>query len=385
VSAIVQKEAPQEAELHAVDVGGVDSLFDLETRWDDLVSRCPEPTPFLRARWWRAWWEAFGEGRAHVVTVCDPGARIMGAAVFAERRGRFEGVPVRMLSLASNAHSNRAGILADANAIGPVTDALARWAHENRSWWSVFRMDEVPGDCPASAALLERLAALGHPTGTLAGARPPFLDLSSGLAEFDATLKAKWRSNLRNREKRLAALGKVVHETILEPLPDLDARLAECFALEAKAWKGAAGSAIASSPRTLEFYRRVASEAAEDKTLILHTLRLDNRLAAFQLDFVQGTTEYVLKIGYEPELSAYSPGALLLRRVIDAAAARGAKTVDLLGDDMPWKRDWTSRVRAHEKLFAFGRGPTGRLLHALRFHAVPLARRLSSSRPGEHG
>lgn len=368
----------------AVELGGIESLFEIEERWDALVARSADPTPFLRARWLRAWWEAFGRGRARVVAVHDGSGRLVGGAVFDAFRGRFERFPCRILALAANVHSNRADLLADAGCVDAVADAIAAWVHAERRTWTVLRADETPADGVAARAFLEALARRGHPVGVQAAARPPWIDLSAGMEAFEATLKSKWKSNLRNREKRLGQLGRVLHETVWCSLPDLDARLDDCFRMEALAWKGAAGSAILSDRRTLAFYRSIASGAAADGTLALHTLRVSGRLVAFQLDLVDGPVEYVLKIGYDPALSAYSPGALLLKRVIATAAARGMRAVDLLGDDMPWKRDWTSAFRPHVRAIAFARGPVGRAFWSLRFRALPAARRVTAKlRKGE--
>ena len=116
--------------------------------------------------------------------------------------------------------------------------------------------------------------------------------------------------------------------------------------------------------------------ALDTHTLALQTLRTNGRLAAFQLDLVSGGVEYVLKIGYEPELGNLSPGALLMRRTIEKAAASGLQIVDLLGDDMPWKRDWTKDMRPHVRLLAFGKGPAGVALSALEFGALPRLREM---------
>lgn len=281
---------------------------------------------------------------------------------------------MRELALSSNVHSNRADLLAASGCEREVGVALARWACVHRQSWSVLRLDGVPEDSVAVRAFREELDRLEFPLGSKSAQSPPWISLSGGAAAFEASLSAKWKSNLRNREKRMAALGTLVHETVESPEPALAARLDACFALEAKGWKGTNGSAIDSQPATRRFYRAIAGIAAADGTLRLHTLHVGDTLAAFQLDMEEAGTEYVIKIGYEPGLAKLSPGGLLLKRVIASALERGLHCVDLLGDDMPWKRDWTSSLRPQTTLLAFGRGAFGHSLRALEFIAVPLAK-----------
>ena len=360
--------------MRVVEEGGIRALARVRPEWDDLVSRSAECVPFLRAEFLRAWWRAFGRGRPRLVLVRDSDGMLAGGALFAHRFGFVRGLPVRQLVLASNVHSGRADLLAAAGREREVGVALARWACTRRRGWSVLRLGGVPEESRALRSFRRELERLGFPHGTKPAEQPPWIAIERGAEAFEAGLASKWKSNLRNREKRMAALGPVVHETVDGPVPDLARRLDACFALESKGWKGAEGSAIDSNGATRRFYRAVAAGAAADGTLRLHTLRAGERLAAFQLDVEVGGVEYVLKIGYEPELARLSPGALLLRRVVHAAIDRGLSRVDLLGDDMTWKRDWTQRNRPHVTFFAFGRGPVGHALHAIEFIAAPLAK-----------
>ncbi len=367
----------------AIELGGLEVLHELGPRWDDLVRRSPEPMPFLQAGWLLAWWSAFGNGKPRVVGVYEGGARtrgqsksFVGGALFSEGFRPFRGIPVRTLALAANVHSNRADLLVDRGHAVAAARAIARWAHARRPRWTLLRLDEVAADSEPIGAFRDELVRLGHPAGEKPGSRPPFVPLEGGIDGVMSRLKSKWKSNLRNREKRLGAIAALVHECVDTLTPDLDSRLEECFAVEARAWKGDAGSAILSDTATHRFYREVAFTAAEAGTFRLHTLRAGGRLAAFQLDLEHDGVEYVLKIGYEPELAPYSPGALLLRRVIERASGLGLRIVDLLGDDMPWKRDWTSQARFHVKRLVFSRGAVGRALHALEFSAVPYAKHL---------
>ncbi len=360
--------------MEAIELG-IDALARIEPAWNDLVRRAPEPTPFLRARWLRGWWEAFGEGRPRLVAAVDDSRRLVGGALFVERHRTFRGARVRTLSLAANVHSNRADLLVDADRVEEASAALAGWAAGRHPWWTLLRIDAVPADSVAVDAFTRALDARGFAVGVRRSESPPYIPLDGGRDAVFGRLRAKWRSNLRNRERRFSALGQVEHRMVRGGTESLDLLLDDCLALEASGWKGEARSAIASSPATDRFYRRLAADAANDGTLALHTLRLNGRLAAFQLDLEWAGVEYVLKIGYEPELSSYSPGSLLLRRVIDLALERNLRAIDLLGDDMPWKREWTDRVRPHQRVTVFGNGAVARMLSRVERVALPALRR----------
>ena len=58
--------------------------------------------------------------------------------------------------------------------------------------------------------------------------------------------------------------------------------------------------------------------------------------------------------------------------------ARGVRELDFLGDDMPWKRDWTDKTRSHSFRYLFAPTARGRALAAWKLTLAPYAKRLWS-------
>jgi hypothetical protein len=85
---------------------------------------------------------------------------------------------------------------------------------------------------------------------------------------------------------------------------------------------------------------------------------------------------FLPKPAYDESHRECSPGQLLTQEVLRDAASRGLREFDFLGPWMDWKGEWTRHVRPHAFLHVFGKGPTGRLLHAVKFGIAPAARRL---------
>jgi CelD/BcsL family acetyltransferase involved in cellulose biosynthesis len=85
---------------------------------------------------------------------------------------------------------------------------------------------------------------------------------------------------------------------------------------------------------------------------------------------------YAVKIGYDPQYHAYSPGNMLLNLILQDACARGMEEYDLLGDDDDWKYEWTKETRRHRWLFLFRSRLRARLLYRLKFGVVPPLKRV---------
>ena len=151
----------------------------------------------------------------------------------------------------------------------------------------------------------------------------------------------------------------------------LDVALAEFLALEASGWKGQGGSAIALDPALVQFYARVARDAAARGGLAVRALTLDGRAIAVHLGIVHRGVYYLPKTAYDERLGQVSPGQLLQREVIAECEARGLARFDFLGPDMDWKRDWAPAHAPHDWLYVYRPSFAGRAMHTLKHRVRP--------------
>jgi CelD/BcsL family acetyltransferase involved in cellulose biosynthesis len=360
------------AALRVEIVRTCDALRALEPEWTALAERSGVDHPFLTHEWISTWWECFGAGRElYVLVVRDDHDGALAAIVPLMRSAsRVGGMRIRRLEAMTNAHSPRFDFL-----IGTATERLFRtiWQHLARdASWDVLRLSELPAGSHPMLELPEYARASGCLTGCWASADSPYLPIEGPWSVYVASLTARHRANLRNRTKRLGAIGPIAFEN-LRVSESLDAGLA----LEAAAWKGAAGTAIASSPEVRRFYRMLAERAAARGWLRLQFLTVGGRRVAFQYVMQYRTKQYLLKPGYDPEFAAYAPSSLLCARSLEQAFADGLEEHDFLGEAEDWKLRWTPRTRPHEWLFVFPDTMRGRLLYRLKFHVRPRLQRMA--------
>jgi CelD/BcsL family acetyltransferase involved in cellulose biosynthesis len=365
---VVRATAPA---LRVETVRDLAGLVALGPTWDRLLESAGIDHPFLTHEWIVTFWECFGGGELQVLVVRD-GGEAVAIAPFMLVAARFYGLSVRRLQLIGNVHVQRADFIV---ARGAERAYEAIWEHleRQRPRWDVLVLPQLP----AGSATLERLPRLARARGARCGAwvstRSPWVRVEGTWDEYLAGLPRKHRGNLRNRMKRLTALGEVELEVVTGG-PQMEEALARGLDLEAAAWKGQAGTAIRCIPERQRFYTRLAARAAERGWLRLQFLRVGGRRIAFGYALCVGDTLYLLKPGYDPAYAAYSPSNLLCSMVLRDAFATGLRAYDLLGDDDGWKLDWTQEVRPHSWLFVFARGVHGRLLHWLKFVAVPVVK-----------
>ncbi len=343
----------------------------LAPAWEKLAGDAGG-APFLQPGWAAiaALHLARAPRRLRVLAAHEGGALAGVLPLLVEKR-RIAGVPARVYRSLSDDHSQRFDLVArDEAAVASLWRALA----DDRGW-DVLELRDVPPDGARADRLAALAAADGFPCARWESQRSPWLALPATAEALDAALSSKFRANLRRRKKNLAREHGPVELERVDGGPALADALADGFALEACGWKGAAATAIERDPLLTLRYRALARWAARRGELALHFLRVSGRRVAFHFAVEAAGVYYLFKPGYDEALARHGVGQLLTWEVMRALCGR-ARTFDFLGEDMPWKRDWTAEARAHAWRYVFRPTPFGRALHGWKFALVPAARRL---------
>ncbi|NJN14604.1 MAG: GNAT family N-acetyltransferase [Planctomycetes bacterium] len=215
--------------------------------------------------------------------------------------------------------------------------------------------------------------------GTWHGTPSPYLALEGSWDSYRHSLKSKLRQNLRNRERRLAAEGELKFQIYRAAGEGMRGALEDSLEIEASSWKGTQGSAIRQDNALLDFYRAWLEVAAQEGWLRLGMLRVSGRPVAFDLSVAFAGTQFCLKIGFERDFAAFSPGQLLcqemLRRCFEEECAPPLREYDFLGGVTPQKLDWTGSLREVGWIHLYRRNLRGWLVHALKFRLAPIVRR----------
>ncbi|MGE5186932.1 MAG: GNAT family N-acetyltransferase [Acidobacteriota bacterium] len=222
--------------------------------------------------------------------------------------------------------------------------------------WSELVLDKVPRDSLLAADLPVLALSDGCPAIVRADSRQPYFALPG----FEARMKPKFRTNLLRCARRA---GDLVLERILLPTrADLD----EANAIEAMAWKAAAGTHIAADPRAEHMYRALARLLGRRGQASLTFLRIGGKRVAALFSVEDHRTLFALKLGYDPSYASLSPGHLIVWKVAADAEQRGLQELDFVGHEDDWKRKWTDEVRDHVSIVIYRRDARGLFRYALR-------------------
>jgi CelD/BcsL family acetyltransferase involved in cellulose biosynthesis len=338
-----------------------ESVAALADEWDDLIERTGG-LPWLRPGWIDAWWKAFGDGSLRIVVTRGEERRLTGVLPLYERRGTFGST--------TNWHTPEFGAVA---ASGDASELIEGVLSSRPRRIALAWLDKgKPGyvEC-ARLARAQRYRLLARIIE-----RSPYIDTGGDWETYEAGLSTKLLRELRRRRRRLESRGELVFEVTEGKDGRLDGLLAEGFRIEAAGWKGERGLAIDSHATTRDFYREVASWAADRGWLRLAFLRLDGQAFAFDLALEENGIHYLLKTGYDPGFRTEAPGQLLRYLMIRRAFDEGLNAYEFLGTDEPWKLEWAGAVRERRLLQAFAPTPTGLADWAAFAYGRPLAKRV---------
>ena len=362
-----QEVAEQGLQIEAItDLSGFNAIAE---EWDGLVDRSGIERLFASHAWLLTWWEAFGGNQQLHVLVLRNAGQLVGAVPMMRSKERFYGLKVDSLQSIYNPHTPRVDFI-----IAPG------WADKvYRSVWNYLRHRTeceliVFRQVPDGSQTIPSMEAMAHADGWLCGqwiAPPsPYIPLNCTHDELLKRLKGGYRYNLRKRYERLGKIGPIDVEVITGRERVREA-MQDGLRIEAAAWKGDSGTAIASDPAVTDFYIRLAEKKADADQLRLTFLRVGGKRISFSYILCSDNKLYGVKIGYDPEFHTYSPGNMLLNLILQDACPKGLSEYDFLGVNDEWKMDWTDTTRGHRWLFLFRNAIRSRALHYLKFSLVP--------------
>ncbi|MBX9885099.1 MAG: GNAT family N-acetyltransferase [Novosphingobium sp.] len=278
--------------------------------WDALAARAGTPNPFFEA-----WYLLAGLARF------DPQQRIRIAALMrgerpealvplqrARRYGRH-----RLPHLAIWLHANAflgAPIVA-AGAEERFWEALLDWADRHPGSAAFLHAAALPLDTAPAEALLavgarqRRQIVLVH--------REERAMLASPLgpaAYLEQALSGKKRKELRRQHARLAEQGALA-VVRRQDADGIGAWIEHFLALEARGWKGSAGSALACASETAGLFRTSMTAAAERGCLERLSLELDGEPIAMLATLISPPGAFSYKTAFDERFARFSPGVLL--------------------------------------------------------------------------
>jgi CelD/BcsL family acetyltransferase involved in cellulose biosynthesis len=185
-------------------------------------------------------------------------------------------------------------------------------ALDDASWArGFFHMTGLVENGPVHRGLAEAAALLGRPCPIVHRSSRALLESSlSPDAYYAQAVRKKKRKELARLSARLREMGKITVSRA-GSTDETERCCDEFLALEAAGWKGRAGSALASQPAKLAFFREAVAGAQAAGRLEFLRLALDGRPIAMLANFFAPPGGFTFKIAFDEDYARFSPGVLI--------------------------------------------------------------------------
>lgn len=278
--------------------------------WDALAGRLSTANPFFES-----WYLLAGLARF------DPAGRICIASLHAadgiealvplQRARRYGRHPVPHLAIWLHANAFLGAPLVAAGAEEAFWEALFEWADRNAGAALFLHCAALPLDTALADALQAVAARQGRRAALVHREERALLASPLGPAAYlEQAVPGKKRKEYRRQQARLAEQGTLTFAR-QEDAAGIGPWIESFLALEARGWKGGAGSALASAPETAGLFREAIAEAAARGRIERLSLSLDGEPIAMLVNMLAPPGAFSFKTAFDERFSRYSPGVLL--------------------------------------------------------------------------
>jgi CelD/BcsL family acetyltransferase involved in cellulose biosynthesis len=283
--------------------------------------------------------------------------RLVGAAPMKleVRRGREWLLPLESFEASGLSY-------ADDAALGRLIDALVALGYP-------MQFPALPSACTTARVLRQRRAALIRSTTTAGG---PSVALDDSWREPAAHLVPDRRRDMKRTWRKANEAGTVRVEVLI-PGEDLEHHFEALVHLEARGWKGEAGTALAESGGERASLREYLTSPAVRHRVCVARMSIEDQLVAIDMGVTAGDRLWGLKGAYDETFRSVSPGLHLQEAMLRFAAETGHTHFEFMGETSRVKEMWGSPPVELRRLVVYPASLRG--MSALRADAVAKARR----------
>ncbi|ENY80507.1 GNAT family N-acetyltransferase [Sphingopyxis sp. MC1] len=320
------------AEAAPLTVRVVDPLAlsdDLAAAWDRLAAAASEPNPFVE-RWClqSALHLLDPERQARLVMVMTGSDGPLIGVMPLAPAARYGPLPLRHVVGWAHPNHFHGAPLVRAGCETLFWSILLGWCDAAPWAQTLVQVPRLTEDGPLHRALAEVVRGRGDEAEAVHREERALLesDLSPG-AYWEAAMRGKKRKELRRQANRLAELGPLIFRQWRSG-DAIEGWIDAFLDLEARGWKGRAGSALASQSETEAWFRAILAAAAEAGRLDMRALDLGERPIALLINFVAPPGAFSFKTAFDEEYARFSPGVLLQQANLDILADARVAWVD---------------------------------------------------------
>jgi CelD/BcsL family acetyltransferase involved in cellulose biosynthesis len=186
----------------------------------------------------------------------------------------------------------------------------------------------------------------------------PYIVLQENWQQHFASLPKKFRSTIRNGEKRMREHGRLKYREFHENA-DIEFFAAAALEIERESWKEAAGTSLTANRLQENFHTGFLESALQNGWLCGHLLLLDDEPIAYIHGVLYNGIFYDLKESYKSRYREMSPGHVLKAFAFDSLYVHNTRLYDFMGVCEEYKMKWTDKTYSRNTYLLYNRTARG--------------------------
>lgn len=327
--------------MQSEEIRTIGDLERLRPEWTDLWRRCHGATPFQSPAWMVPWWRHIGEGLLRTLAIRRGGA-LVGLAPFYVYTQENSSRDIFLLGIGT---SDYLDILADPEHRDDVVSTAFAYLQDIRGEWDLCDFQQLRPESPLVSAPVPQGWSHEMSWHEVCPVLWLYNHADRGPREIETigppSIPGRMIDNVRYGHRRLSRMGDVTYEAAS---PDnLDEIFRALLDLHAARWSTKGESGVLWIAPVQMAHREALPELLTLGILRMYALRVDGHIAAVLYglaDPAEGGRVYYYLSGFDPELEACSPGALIIAHAISEARQSGANAFDFLRGKEEYKYRW---------------------------------------------
>lgn len=329
-------------------------LVSIKEQWNNLLSRSQVNTIFQTFEWISAWWKAFGEDYKLFVLLIKRDDELIGIAPLVSYDYSVIGIKLQRIQFIGEPWADYLDFIIPQNhenIIAKVVDFLLG----SSSNWHSIRFRQLPQSSPTWAVL----KSMAESKGLLflqSSSISPQVKIEDGWEEYQNSMSKKLRKNIqysiRSMEKRGALdLQQMDSET------ESTKMLEEFFALHQKRWQAMKVKSAFSQQKNRAFFSEITKNMSGKDWIDFSVLKWNNRTIAMHFGYRYNKTFYYYIPTFDYDYRKYSPGSILVYKLLEDSFSRKLKLFDFLRGKEPYKELWANTKEVTYAFNLFKRKP----------------------------
>lgn len=302
--------------------------------------------------WAMTLWSNHLEKKEQRVLILEADGEITGILPLYHFRKQVHGLPCRTIAPVTELYSGRSGFLLR----DPRSDQfeiLFGSLCDSEKNWDVFQFTLVDGSAQHRDFLAWQ-ARSNLACEEIAKQTSPYIVLQENWEQHFAGLPKKFRSTIRNGEKRMREHDRLEYKEFREAA-DIEFFAAAMLEIERDSWKESAGTSLTANRLQETFHTDLLKSALHAGWLSGHLLLLDGEPVAYIYGLLHNGIFSDLKESYKSRYREMSPGHVLKSFAFQSLYSHKARLYDFMGLCEDYKMKWTDKTYSRTTYLLFNR------------------------------